>query len=100
VGGGVPRAAAIEVPVARREDGRELEAASRWRDAVETYERAIEVDEVAEELYQRLIVGYDRKGLRAEAVRAYERCRAALLRAFSVEPSPQTESLYRSTRGR
>src|SRR5262249_31181315 len=37
-------------------------------------------------------------GERAQALRAYERCRAALKKALDVEPSRETHALYRAVR--
>jgi DNA-binding SARP family transcriptional activator len=78
--------------------GREWETAGEWGRAVEWYERGLEVDDLAEEVYQRLIVGYQRLGRRADAVVTYERCRQRLRDVLSVAPSAETERLHRSLR--
>jgi DNA-binding SARP family transcriptional activator len=44
----------------------------------------------------RLHVG---RGNRAEALRAYEQCRAILARDLGMTPSPQTEAVYRDVLG-
>jgi DNA-binding SARP family transcriptional activator len=74
--------------------GAHLEATDRSDSAVECYRKAIEVDELQEETYRSLLRCYKRLGRRAEAVAAYERCRAALRAALGVEPSAETERLY------
>jgi DNA-binding SARP family transcriptional activator len=79
--------------------GREWEAAREWKRAVEWYERGLEVDDLAEELYQRLILGYQELGRQAEAVVTYERCRRRLGDGLGVAPSVETERLHRSLRG-
>ncbi len=65
------------------------------RKAVEYYEQGLAVDDAAEEFYQNLMVCYRRLGNKAEAIRAYRRCREALHSALGVEPSEETERLYR-----
>lgn len=40
-----------------------------------------------------------RRGNRAEALRAYEQCRAVLARDLGVTPSPQTKAVYRKVLG-
>jgi LuxR family maltose regulon positive regulatory protein len=78
--------------------GEFLESVGNWRDAVECYHRGLEVDELAESLYQRLMGCYRELGLRGEAIATYHRCRKALSSKLGVEPSPRTEALYRSLR--
>lgn len=76
--------------------GRHLEQNGNWRKAVECYETGLEADDLAEELYQRLIDCYARQGRRAEALAAYQRCRRTLEHTLGISPSPETEALYRS----
>jgi two-component SAPR family response regulator len=76
--------------------GREWETAGEWGRAVEWYERGLEVDDLAEEVYQHLIVGYQRLGRQADAVVIYERCRRRLRDVLGVSPSVETERLHRS----
>ena len=78
--------------------GRRWESAAERRRAVECYERGLDVDDLAESLYQRLIVCYRRLGARAEALAVYRRCRDALASGLGVEPSPETEALHRALR--
>ena len=78
--------------------GEHLESTGRCRDAVEAYQRGLEVDELAEALYQRLMGCYMQLGLRAEAMVTYHRCRKILTTALGVEPSPKMEALHRALR--
>lgn len=80
------------------EAGRACEAAGRWEDAVACYERALELEPGAEDLYRRLMRGYGRLGRRAEALILYARCRHALAAHVGVPPSPETEALHRTLR--
>jgi DNA-binding SARP family transcriptional activator len=78
--------------------GEHLESAERWKDAVAIYHRGLEVDELAEAFYQRLLICYRSLGLRAEAATIYRRCEAALIAGLGVRPSSKTEALYRALR--
>jgi DNA-binding SARP family transcriptional activator len=80
--------------------GRSLEAAGEWRQAVDWYERGLEVDDLAEEFYQRLMACYERLGRWAEGLAAYQRCRTALASGLGVALSPDTEALHRALRER
>lgn len=60
------------------------------------YKRAIEVDEVAEESYQGLLLTYKAQNKRAEAISVYLQCRKILMSVMQVSPSPETESIYLS----
>ena len=62
-------------------------------DTLRDLEAAIEVDPVAEPLYQRLIPLLLAKGRRAEAAAQYDRCRSALARWGNRTPSVATERL-------
>lgn len=77
--------------------GRYCEQAGEWREAIDWYQRGLEADDLAEELYQRLIVCYERLGRRAEALAVYQRCRRVLA-ARGITPSPDTEALHLSLR--
>jgi LuxR family maltose regulon positive regulatory protein len=67
-----------------------------WQKAVEIFQKGIEVDGLAEEFYQHLMVCYQELGQRAEAVSSYNRCRTQLLSSLGIPPSRKTEDLYRS----
>jgi LuxR family maltose regulon positive regulatory protein len=66
-----------------------------WKKAIAVYERGLEVDDLSEEFYQRLMFCYRAIGRRADAVRMYERCRKVLAASLGIGPSPETEALYR-----
>jgi len=65
-----------------------------WRKAAEYYERGLEADNLAEELYQRLMVTYYNLGLRGEAISVYQRCKEALSAIEGAEPSLKTQAIY------
>lgn len=76
------------------EVGHFLERRGHWDEALEYYQRGLEVDGVAEGLYRRLMLCYRQLGRRAEALEVYTRCRRTLAAALQVEPSPETTALY------
>ena len=77
--------------------GKHWEQAGDLRRALDWYKKGLEVDDLAEEFYQRLISCYERLGRRAEALAVYQRCRRTLT-ALGATPSPETESLCRLLR--
>lgn len=68
-------------------------------DAVRYAQEALTVDPFRETSYVRLMRLHMRRGNRAEALRAYERCRDVLAHDVGVTPSPQTEAVYREVLG-
>ena len=79
--------------------GDRCEAAGDWDEAVRIYQRGIELENLAEELYRRLIVAYRTLGEHASGLQAYRRCRQMLSVMLGVQPSPNLEALYRSLQG-
>ena len=67
--------------------GQCYEDCERWEEAVSCYGKGIEVDNLAEELYRRLMVCDIRQGKEAEALSVYLRCRKTLSSVLGVEPS-------------
>jgi DNA-binding SARP family transcriptional activator len=66
------------------------------REAIACYERALEDDSLAEELYRDLMRCHLERGEPAEAARVYRRCRDMLSIQLGIPPSADTESLFRS----
>ena len=64
--------------------------------AIELYQKGLEVDDLAEELYQHLMTCYLKQDRLAEGVTLYQRCRQILTASVGIEPSPATEDLYQS----
>lgn len=67
--------------------GERFERAKEWDSAIDCYRKGLEVDVLAEALYQRLIACYQRQGRRAEAMAAYQRCRTMFSALLGAEPS-------------
>ena len=64
--------------------------------AAQIAEEAIAREPFRESGYQRLMEAHEKLGNRAEAVRAYHRCRELLIDELGVSPSPETEDVYLS----
>lgn len=76
--------------------GRYWEQKDDWLRAIALYERALEEDNLAEDLYRRLMRGHLARGEPAEAARVYRRCREMLSVQLGIPPSADTEALFKS----
>jgi DNA-binding SARP family transcriptional activator len=76
--------------------GRYWEKTNRWERALECYQWGLEVDELAEELYRRLMLCHQRLGQNMEALSAYKRCEKILKDTFGIELSPETQALRKT----
>ena len=75
--------------------GERLEITADFGMAANLYEKGLETDPLAEELYRHLMLCRHAAGQKSEAVAAYERCRKMLGSVLRIAPSPETEALYR-----
>jgi DNA-binding SARP family transcriptional activator len=73
--------------------GQRLERVGRSEHAIALYRAALEQDNLAEELYQRLISCHLALGENAQALNAYRRCRELLSIVLGLRPSARTEAL-------
>ena len=78
------------------EDRERYERQGEWAKASELYQRALDIDPLAEEIYRRLMIGQKETGERTDALTTYQRCRQQLDAALGVRPSAETERLYKS----
>jgi DNA-binding SARP family transcriptional activator len=76
--------------------GQCYEDRERWEEAVSCYGKGIEADDLAEELYRRLMVCHIRQGREAEALSVYRRCRKTLSSVLGVDPSAETRAIASS----
>lgn len=74
--------------------GRGYEATGKFEEAVLLYQKGIEADNLAEELYQKLMRCYMQLERRAEAMAVYRRLRQTLSVTLGIAPSPQSEHLF------
>ena len=78
--------------------GHHRERKGKWAEAIACYRKGVEVDELAEEFYQRLMICHQRNGQVAEAMAAYNRCRQALSSLLGITPSEETEAILKRIR--
>jgi len=63
---------------------------------IQCYERALEIDPVAEEFYQSLMNSYYEVGRNSDAVILFQRCRKNLSNILGISPSQATLEIYNS----
>ena len=73
--------------------GGALEVGSQFEQAATLYLRALELDNLAEALYRRLMIVYRELGEPAEAINIYRRCQEILSIVLNTKPSAETESI-------
>jgi DNA-binding SARP family transcriptional activator len=61
---------------------------------VHAAEEAVALEPFRETGYRQLMRAHAAGGNRAEALRAFQRCRALLADELGVDPSPETEAAY------
>lgn len=64
--------------------------------AIAYAQRALAIDELAEDMQRRLLELYALAGQRSAALRQYEQCVAVLERELGVDPTPTTQAVYRA----
>jgi len=79
-----------------RKHGHLWETMGDWEEAAQCYERAVSLNDCAEEFHRRLMMAYLRLERRSDAMIAYQRCRKNLLTALGIAPSAETEALRRT----
>ncbi|GAB4342179.1 MAG: hypothetical protein Kow0099_19510 [Candidatus Abyssubacteria bacterium] len=73
-----------------------FEAQHQLEQALEYYRRGLEVDDLVEEFYQRVMICLHKLGRTAEAISAYQRCTKTLSAGLGIEPSSETQAIYKS----
>jgi DNA-binding SARP family transcriptional activator len=76
--------------------GRRWEDEGNWDNAAALYRRGLELDNLAEDLYRRLMIAHQKRGQSADMVEVYRRCRQMLSVVLGMKPSAETEALYQS----
>jgi LuxR family transcriptional regulator, maltose regulon positive regulatory protein len=79
--------------------GQRLECTGRTESAIAVYRAGLEHDNLAEELYQRLIACHLARGEPAQALNTYRRCRELLSIVLGLKPSARTEALAARIQG-
>ncbi len=78
--------------------GRSWIEAGRYDKAVPVFLNGLERDDLAEQFYQHLMVGYNQLGQQAEAIKVYHRCRSVLQASLGLKPSSKTDGIYYAIR--
>jgi DNA-binding SARP family transcriptional activator len=73
-------------------------ASGAYSQAIAAAQRALAVDELAEDMHRSLIALYAASGDRPSALRQFERCVLALERELGVSPLPETRAAYEAVR--
>jgi DNA-binding SARP family transcriptional activator len=76
--------------------GRYWELHGFWDKAIQCYQKGLEVDDLIEVFYQRLMLCTLQTRRISEGMAAYRRCRQILSIVLGLQPEPETESLYLS----
>ena len=75
--------------------GKYWEEARLWEKAIDAYNRGLNIDSMAEPLYQSLMTCYLKLNRRAEALATYQHCHNLFQGVLRIPPSPETEAVYR-----
>lgn len=78
------------------EVGRYMEKNGCWEQAMRCYRKGIDVDDLVEVFYQRLMICCLETNCQSEGLLVYRRCVQVLSIALGLQPEPETESLYNS----
>ncbi|HDH06111.1 MAG TPA: hypothetical protein ENH01_10465 [Nitrospirae bacterium] len=78
------------------EIGNHYENSENFHKAVLWYEKGLELDEISEGFYQRLMLCYSNLGNRSKAVELYRQCKEVLETATGLAPSAETRVVYQS----
>jgi LuxR family transcriptional regulator, maltose regulon positive regulatory protein len=76
--------------------GKCMEATNKITDAIELYERAIKLDNIAEPLYRQWMACLRERGENAEALKVYRRCKEMLSIVLGIQPSAETQAIAAS----
>jgi DNA-binding SARP family transcriptional activator len=76
--------------------GDELESSQHWHRAIDLYQRALDADNLVEAFHRGLMRCYRALGRAPEAISAYQRMRRLFSVTLGIEPSAESETLYRS----
>jgi len=76
-----------------------LEKRGQFEKASEYYLKGIDIDDLCEEFYQRLMVCYLELERREGAADVYRRCQKVLSSKMALEPSEKTKAIYKTIQG-
>jgi LuxR family maltose regulon positive regulatory protein len=73
-----------------------LEKNNRYHESAQLYEHGLDIDDLSENIYIKLMACYQRLGRRAEAIKVYQRCCSVINAHYGVRPSNELQSLFES----
>jgi two-component SAPR family response regulator len=76
--------------------GQYWEKHRHWDNAIQCYQKGLEVDDLIEVFYQRLMACFLETGRYSEGMAAYRRCRQLLSVVLGLQPEAGTRTLYES----
>ncbi|HYA42368.1 MAG TPA: bacterial transcriptional activator domain-containing protein [Syntrophobacteraceae bacterium] len=76
-----------------------LENSGECERAIELYQRGLNIDDLSEEFYQRLMICHQRLGRHTNVLEVYNRCKKLLSLNMGIEPSEKTKAIFRSIMG-
>ena len=76
--------------------GAYLEKSQQPELAIKLYENGLEIDDLSENIYLRLMRCYHALGRYAEAIKIYQRCSGVLRAHFGLKPPREMLALYES----
>jgi len=85
---------AAKYRAAIRRAARDYEVSGKWEAASGLYEMGLQVDNLTEEFYLRLMYCLQHLGRTSDALNVYHRCRHILSVVLRSRPSPETEQLH------
>lgn len=79
--------------------GRYWESCGLWDKAMPCYQRGLEIDDLVEDFYQRLMVCCLATSSIDEGLAVYRRCRKVLSTVLGLQPTPETEAVHYALMG-
>ena len=76
------------------ETGRFWETQGYWDRAFDCYRKGVDIDDLVELFYQRLMICCLKTDRLSEGMTIYRRCRQTLSIVLGLQPEPETESIY------
>ncbi|KPJ94454.1 MAG: hypothetical protein AMJ53_05245, partial [Gammaproteobacteria bacterium SG8_11] len=73
-----------------------LERNQRYDEASHLYEAGLDIDDLCESIYVKLMACYQSLGRRAQAMKVYQRCHSVIKAHYGVEPSNELQTLFES----
>jgi DNA-binding SARP family transcriptional activator len=76
--------------------GEQWQVQGQWAEAAAVFEKAIELDSLAEEFYRHLMQCQIQLDMKSEAMATFRRCREMLSIVLGVQPGAETRALFKN----